>query len=254
MSAKIIGVVSGKGGAGKTVTAINLSLALHNLGHVVTLLDADVTAPNIGLQLGIYSFPATLQDVMRGSGSIRHAIYAHPLGLKIIPSSISLENIELDTSHLKEALSELDGTVIIDSPPGLGKDAMSVLDACDEIIVVSNPEMQAVANALKVIRVALGMQKPVIGLVVNRCEKERYNLTPSEITSMCDTPILSEIPDDRDVKMSVFQKTPVISYNPYSCAAIEFQKLACAITGVKYEQPKNLALKRLSVKLKRMLG
>ncbi len=253
MSAKIIGIVSGKGGVGKTVTAINLGLALHQAGNNVTIVDADITASNIGLQLGIYSFPATIQDILCGVEDISRAIYTHPLGLKIIPSSISIDAANTDMSRLKDVLKKLEGTVIVDSAPGLGKEAMSVLEVCDEIIVVSNPEIQAVANALKVIRIALGMQKPVLGLVVNRCTNEKYDLTPSEIKIMCETPILSEIPEDRDVKMSLFEKTPVISYNPYALSSIEFQKLASCLTGRRYEPPKYLALKRLARKIKSLL-
>ena len=254
MTSRIIGIVSGKGGVGKTVTTINLGLALHHLGENVTIVDADTTVANLGLQMGIYSFPTTLQDVLRGTENINKAIYTHPLGLKIIPSSISLDSINADLSKLKHALNDLDGLVLLDSPPGLSADALSVLDASDEVIIVSTPELQTIANALKVSRVALSMEKLVLGIIINRYSSEKYEMSPTEIMTMCDAPILSTIPEDINVKRSLFEKTPIISHSPFSPSSIEFQKLACDLTGQKYKPPGNIFLKKFVAGIKTMMG
>jgi len=58
---KTIGIFSGKGGTGKTVSSINIALALHQFGEDVVVVDADTTAANIGLHLGFYTFPNNLQ-------------------------------------------------------------------------------------------------------------------------------------------------------------------------------------------------
>ncbi len=254
MTSRIIGIVSGKGGVGKTVTTINLGLALHQLGENVTIVDADTTVANLGLQIGICSFSTTLQDVLKGTDNINKAVYTHPMGLKIIPSSISLESINADLSELKPALNDLDGLVLIDSPPGLSADALSVLDACDEVIIISTPELQTMANALKVARVALDMEKLVLGIIVNRYNGGKYELNHTEITAMCDAPVLSKIPEDINVKRSLFEKTPIISYSPYSGPSIEFQKLACDLAGQQYRPPKNLRMKKIITGIKTMMG
>ncbi len=254
MTSRIIGIVSGKGGVGKTVTTINLGLALHQLGENVTIVDTDTTVANLGLQMGICSFPTTLQDVLKGTDNINKAVYTHPLGLNIIPSSISLDSINADLCNLKHVLNDLDGLVLLDSPPGLSADALSVLDACDEVIIVSTPELQTMANALKVARVALNMEKLVLGIIVNRYTHEKYELNPTEIVTMCDAPILSMIPEDINVKRSLFEKTPLISYSPYSGPSIEFQKLACDLAGQQYRPPKNIHMKKFIAGIKTLMG
>ena len=72
---KIIAIVSGKGGVGKTFVSINLASALHQFGEKVTIVDADVSASNLGLHLGYYSFPVKLQDVLAGNMVIGRNCY-----------------------------------------------------------------------------------------------------------------------------------------------------------------------------------
>ena len=87
MAEKIISIVSGKGGVGKTVTALNVGLALGKMKHNTTIVDADITASNLALHLGLTWFPVTLQDVLSGTAEIKDAIYdTH--GIKIVPSSL----------------------------------------------------------------------------------------------------------------------------------------------------------------------
>jgi septum site-determining protein MinD len=233
---RIIGIVSGKGGVGKTVTTINLGLALKGFNQKVTIVDADVTSSNLGLQLGLYSFPKTLQDVLIGKSRIEEAMYDYH-GLKLIPSSISLDSIDANVRRLKTVLKKLDGIVLVDSPPGLSTDAMAVIDACDEIIVIVTPEIQTMANAVKVIHVAKEKKKQVLGVVINRYNKDRYELSEGEVEIMAETKILVMIPEDLAIRKSLFNKIPLMDYNPYSRAAIEFNSLAASLLGIEYRKP-----------------
>ncbi|MDI6798866.1 MAG: P-loop NTPase, partial [Candidatus Aenigmarchaeota archaeon] len=63
---RIISVIGGKGGTGKTTIASNLSAALSELGQEVIAVDANLTTPNLGLHLGLLLVPNTLHDVLRG--------------------------------------------------------------------------------------------------------------------------------------------------------------------------------------------
>jgi len=241
---KVIGIVSGKGGVGKTVTIINLGLALHEIGYEVILTDTDVTASNLGLQLGFYSFPVTLQNVLKKEADIFKAIYLHQSGLKIIPSSISMTQLNVNLSKLKNSLKELDGLMLVDSPPGLNKDALDVINSSDELIIVTNPEIPAVANATKVIEVVKSKDKNILGIVVNRYKGKSYELKPCEIEEICGVPIIAVIPEDSNVKKSLFKKMPLLTYNPYSPAAIEFRKLAGQLAGKEYQPPRFAFIKR----------
>ncbi len=235
---KIIGIVSGKGGVGKTTFTANLGLAITQLGKDVVAVDADLSTSNLGLQLGFYQFPLGLQDALEGNIGILNAIYTHPSGFKVIPASISLDYLSKNPTpyRLKSVLSDLNGIVLIDSPPGLREDALLVLKACDELLIVTNPEIPAVTDALKVIKVAREMGKEPLGIVVNRV-KDKFELTTEEIEEMTDLKVIGRIPEDKNIKRSMFEKTPIVHLKPHSKSAIEFNKLAAALIGAEYSPP-----------------
>lgn len=243
---KIIGIVSGKGGVGKTTFTANLGLAMTQLGKDVVAVDADLSTSNLGLQLGFYQFPLGLQDALEGNIGIINAIYTHPSGLKVIPASISLNYLTKNPTpyRLKSVLSDLNGIVLIDSPPGLRDDALLVLKACDELLVVTNPEIPAVTDALKVIKVAREMGKEPLGIVINKA-RDKFELTKEEIEEMCDLKVIGIVPEDRHVKRSMFEKTPIVHLKPHSRAAVELNKVAAALIGADYSPPRMAGMKRL---------
>ncbi|RLI90917.1 MAG: septum site-determining protein MinD [Candidatus Altiarchaeales archaeon] len=241
----IIGVVSGKGGVGKTTFSINLAAALAEFGQESIVIDLDIENPNISLQLGVPPMPLTLQDALDGSVRIRHSIFYHPVGLKIIPSSITPSNKNIDLSRLKKILRELDDTIILDSPPGMNEIVKSVIECSDSVIVVTNPEVPAVTDALKVIKLAKWMKKENIGVVINRVRNDAYELTPDEVELMCEVPIISRISEDSFVRKAAFENIPVIHKNPYSRASIDFKYLAARLLRKEYKPPSLLFLRRL---------
>jgi septum site-determining protein MinD len=246
---RIIGIVSGKGGVGKTVTTINLGIALSRLGKNVTIVDADLTASNLGLQLGLYSFPNTLQDVLTGKVRIKKALYDH-MGMKLVPASISIGSIDSNARRLKNTVKNLDEITLIDSPPGLGSDALATIDACNEVLVITTPEIQTMANAVKAIHIAREKKKDVLGIVINRCKNDRYELSEDEMLAMAETSILGKIPEEPAVKKSLFEKVPLIAYAPYCKASIEFNRLAAQLLNMDYEPPKFAFFNRLVYRLK----
>ena len=227
---QIIAVVSGKGGVGKTVTALNLGIALSKMQHKVTVVDADMAASSLALHLGFTWFPVTLQDVLSGGANINNATY-EAQGLRIVPSSLSLNYMDTDTSGLKNVLPSLDGTVIIDSPPGFGKDVMNILDASSHAIVVTTPEMVAITNAIKMLRLASGK---AMGIIVNR---HQGFLKKEHIEDVCEAPVIGVIPEEKNMARSAFENKPLLLYKPYSQASREFMRIASSVIGVEYRQP-----------------
>ena len=105
---RIVGVLSGKGGVGKTTMTANMGASLAwDYGNNVVAIDANTTSSNLGLNLGAYRFPVTLNDVLRGKADVTDAIYAHPSGLKIVPSSTFNEDINADPAKVKDVVNYL---------------------------------------------------------------------------------------------------------------------------------------------------
>jgi septum site-determining protein MinD len=243
---RIIGVLSGKGGVGKTVTAINLSAAMSGFGHPTTVVDADISSANLTVHLGLPDATLSLQDVLEKKEQLYKTIRQLPKGLRIVPSSLSLEKSIVDMSGFKDIIrSELGGTVMIDSPPGFSKEVYHIIDACDDVLVVANPDIPSITDAIKMVEISKRMGKNNLGLILTRVEKNSSEIGTTEIEALCESPILGVIPEDRIVKASIFNRTPLIFHKPNSKAAIEYKKLAAGIIGHEYEPPSMVGLRRI---------
>jgi septum site-determining protein MinD len=233
--ARIIAVVSGKGGVGKTTLVSNLGAALAKKGKDVIILDGNVTTPNLSLHLGIPFYPVTLHDVLKKKASIDSAIYQHPTGIKIVPASLSANsargvNIEKLNSVLLNLLGRSD-IIIVDAAAGLGKEALTAMKVADELIIITNPELPAVTDALRAIKIAKDSGTKILGVVVNRVKGVKHELSLSEIKAMLGVPILAVVPEDRAVPKSIAKKVPVVHHKPTSRAARAFKRLASRILG-----------------------
>ena len=87
---KIIVINSGKGGVGKTVSAVNLGAAINYFNKDVLVIDGNLTTTNVGIQLGSPEVPINLNHVLLGKAEAFEAVYEHESGIKIIPSSLSI--------------------------------------------------------------------------------------------------------------------------------------------------------------------
>lgn len=226
--AKFIAVASGKGGTGKTTVSVNLALALSMAGKDVIVVDSNMNTPHIGLHLGFPLLEITLHDVLEGKKKITEATYLHHSGIKIIPSSVSV-NKKADAGKLISALSGLSAlksTVIMDTAPGLGIDALAPIKASDETIIVTTPDLLSVTDSLKTIKIAEELGSTVIGVVLNKTKKDSLEMSIPEIEEILEKTVLGEIPEDNYVRKALKNKNPLLYLYPKSKAALAFKKLA----------------------------
>ncbi len=238
---KVITVTSGKGGVGKTTTAINLGAALNSFGKEVIVVDANLTTPNVGLHLGAPIVPINLNHVMQGKAKVTDAIYEHESGTKIIPSSLSVRELRnINHDKLKEVAKKLRTMadyVIFDSAAGLGDEATCSIQAADELVIVTNPEITAVTDALKTVKLANELGKQVRGVIVTRVRGDKNEMAISNIKEMLDLPILGVVPEDRNILASLRHKDAILHTYPFSRASLAYKKIAAKMAGVSYKEP-----------------
>jgi len=234
---RIIAVASGKGGAGKTTFVCNLSAALSKLGKDVVAVDANLTTPNLGVHLGIPTYPVTLQDVLSGEAKLKEALYKHKSGINLMPADMSVTRLSKTTSsELVNVLYKLaDGFdfVMVDSAAGLGREAVTAIEAADELITVTNPEMPALVDALKLCKITDKLETANLGVVVNRVRKDKHEMHHNEVRDFLSTNILGTIPEDSNFRKALSAKEPLVSYKPNSAASKSFKNIASSLAGLK---------------------
>lgn len=234
--AKIYAIISGKGGAGKTTSAINIGTSMNELGEDVIIVDGNLTTSNVGIHLGAPIVPITLNHVLNNQAKLEDAIYEHESGTKIMPASLSLKETEkIDYRKLIEVarrLKKITNHILIDSAAGLGEEAKASILAADEIIIITNPEMSAVTDALKTIKLAEEMNRPVKGVIINKYRKgKKADMSISNIRDMLEIPLLGIIPEEDSIRESQAMKNAVIYTHPKSEAAKNYMKASKRILG-----------------------
>ncbi|HNZ52204.1 MAG: cell division inhibitor MinD [Candidatus Diapherotrites archaeon ADurb.Bin253] len=240
---KIIVVTSGKGGVGKTTTAINLGAAINYFGKDVLIIDGNLSTPNVGLHLNSPEVPINLNHVLRGKAEPKEAIYEHVSGLKVMPSSLSIKELKKikpeKISDFKKEFQTLSEYIIVDSSAGLGDESIAAINLADEIIVITNAEMPAITDALKTIKLAEQMKKTILGVIVTRVRKDSIEMSPESVKDMLEAPILGMIPEDITVKKALNKKDAVVHTHPHSNASRAYKEIAARITSTEYNSKKD---------------
>lgn len=235
---KVYVILSGKGGVGKTVSAINLGSIFNSLGKEVIVADANFSTPNIGLSLGSPIVPVTLNHALNNKARVEEAIYEHESGTKILPSSIALADLNKTNysrfPDIAKRLRKIADIIVVDSAAGLGDEAKIAIKSADEIIIITNPEMSAVTDALKAIKLSEQLKKNVNGVIVTRYTGDKIEMDIPTIYDMLETPILGVVPEDIAIKESQKMKNAVVHTHPQSKSAKAYHEIAKRILGSEY--------------------
>jgi ATP-binding protein involved in chromosome partitioning len=168
----IIAVASGKGGVGKSTTAVNLALALAAEGARVGVLDADIYGPSLPMMLGITGRPESIAEntiePMQG-----HGLQASSIGFLIEPDSPMVWRGPMVTSALEQLLRQTNWDqldyLVVDMPPGTGDIQLTLSQKVPVTgsVIVTTPQDIALLDARKGLKMFEKVGIPILGIVEN---------------------------------------------------------------------------------------
>ncbi|MDQ6683913.1 MAG: iron-sulfur cluster carrier protein ApbC [Pseudomonadota bacterium] len=168
----IVAVASGKGGVGKSTTAVNLALALAAEGASVGILDADIYGPSVPTMMGISGRPQS-PDEKTMDPMIGHGVQVMSIGFLVAPDQAMVWRGPMATQALDQLLrqtnwSELD-YLIVDMPPGTGDIQLSLAQRVPitGALIVTTPQDIALIDARKAITMFEKVGVPILGIVEN---------------------------------------------------------------------------------------
>ena len=211
---KVIGVVSGKGGVGKSMTSAMLAVSMRRLGFKAGVLDADITGPSIPRLFGVKG-PAT------GDGESINPVSSRT-GVEIMSINLLLDDPEAPVvwrgpviaGAVKQFWQEVVWDVnflFVDMPPGTGDVPLTVFQTLpvDGIVIVSSPQELVGMIVGKAVQMAQMMHVPILGLVENMsyavcpdCGKHINVFGDSHVDEIADKyklPVLAKMPIDPEL-------------------------------------------------------
>lgn len=235
---KIIGVVSLKGGVGKTSSVVSLGHAFSGFGKKVLLVDGNLSAPNLGMHLNVYNPEKSLHDVLQRKVECNDAVCSLE-DFDLIPSgSGDFNKDEIEYFSLKKKLGGLKrkyDVILIDSSPNLNDETLAVMLASDEIIVVATPDRPTLETTIKAINLAKQRGANISGLILNKVYDKNFEVSLREVESVLSVPVLAVIPHDINFLKALAEFKSPTEIGKNSEASEEFRKLAGALLGEKYK-------------------
>ena len=237
----IIAVASGKGGVGKSTTAVNLALALSVEGARVGILDADIYGPSQPRMLGISGKPES-KDGNTLEPMMSYHLQAMSIGFLIDEETPMIWRGPMVTQALEQLLNdtnwdELD-YLVIDLPPGTGDTQLTLAQKVpvSGAIIVTTPQDIALLDAKKALKMFEKVEVPVLGIVENMAIHVCSNCGHAEhifgsgggarMAEQYGVPLLGSLPLDIAIREQADGGTPTVAAQPDSESAGRYRLIA----------------------------
>jgi ATP-binding protein involved in chromosome partitioning len=242
----IIAVASGKGGVGKSTTAVNLALALSAEGAAVGILDADIYGPSQPTMLGIAGRPQST-DGKSLEPMMGHGLQAISIGFLIDVDTPMVWRGPMVTQALEQLLKDtrwrdLD-YLVVDLPPGTGDIQLTLAQKVPVtgVVIVTTPQDIALIDARKGLKMFEKVGIPILGVVENmslhicpKCGHESHIFGSGGAARMCQeygTELLGQLPLDESIREQADSGKPTVVSDPDGKAAEIYRRIArrCAV-------------------------
>jgi ATP-binding protein involved in chromosome partitioning len=254
----ILAVGSGKGGVGKSTTAVNLAVALAGSGLRVGLLDADIYGPSIPTMLGLSGRP----DSPDGKSIVpmrAHGVETMSIGFLVEQDTPMIWRGPMATSALTQLLNDTrwggeDGEgldiLVVDLPPGTGDIQLTLAQKIPVAgaLIVTTPQEVATLDARKALKMFEKVNVPVLGLIENMAQHVCSNCGHVEhlfgagggerMAAQYGVPLLGALPLDIAIREQGDGGVPVVAAAPDSAVAGAYRALAQRVVAALRERPR----------------
>jgi ATP-binding protein involved in chromosome partitioning len=241
--AHLICIASGKGGVGKSTTAVNLALALAANGKKVGLLDADIYGPSIPMMMGVE--PGTRPEIRQQKYMVpiqAHGIECNSMGFLIDENTAMVWRAPMIISAFNQILNDTAWNerdyLIVDMPPGTGDIQLSLAQSVKVTgaVIVTTPQDVALLDARKGIEMFRKVDVPILGIVENMSTHHCSNCGHEEaifgtgggdrLATEYGVEVLGRLPLDLEIREKTDAGDPVVASAPANPATQAYMQLA----------------------------
>lgn len=244
----IIAIASGKGGVGKSTTAVNLAFAFLQTGARVGLLDADIYGPNQPLMLGVdVQQLAPIHEGKNFKPVLVHGLQTISIGYLVDPNTPTIWRGPMISGALQQLANQtlwenLD-YLIIDMPPGTGDIPLTLMQKIPltGAILVTTPQEVAVADARKGLEMFKKMKIPVLGVIENMSLHTCSHCGHAEaifgenggeiLAKTCDVPFLGKLPLHQKIREDISRGVPTVLAHPENPLSKIYKEIALHVVA-----------------------
>jgi len=259
----IVAVASGKGGVGKSTTAVNLALALASEGASVGILDADIYGPSLPTMLGIHGQRPESPDNQSMNPLVGHGLQANSIGFLIEEDNPMVWRGPMATSALEQLLRqtnwrELD-YLIVDMPPGTGDIQLTLAQRVPVTgaVIVTTPQDIALLDAKKGLKMFEKVGIPILGIVENmsihvcsNCGHEEHIFGAGGAARMAQdygVNVLGSLPLDIAIRERADSGTPTVVADSEGALARRYREIARGVALAIAERSRDMTSKFPSI-------
>ena len=245
--ARVITVTSGKGGVGKSNTAINLAIQFRKMGQRVIILDADFGLANIEIMFGAVP-KHNLCDLIYQGKNIKEIITWGPMEVGFISGGsgiVGMSNLSKDyLNYIIQNLTELDAiadVIIVDTGAGISDAVLEFLVASGEILLVTTPEPTSITDSYSLLKALVrhprfSQESSQVKMIANKVDKEEdgqalYEKLNAVVSKYLKLPFgyLGPVPQDNQLSKAVMQQVPVSMQNPTAKSSQAYESIAAKL-------------------------